>query len=94
MTRLDEILRRLSSDRPDLAAKVRAGSMTPHDALILAGSGPGKAHKARTAAGPAPCPPEPEAAAEWLLGRFRGGRLEALIEALRSGAKDSSPDGK
>lgn len=40
MSRPDDNLNRLAHLRPDLADRVRAGAMSVHDALILAGNGP------------------------------------------------------
>jgi hypothetical protein len=88
----DDNLSRLAHFRPDLADRVRAGAMSVHDALVLAGTGPGKPHKGRQASAPVPIPPEPEAAAGWLLERFQGRRREALIAALLAGAKVTVPE--
>jgi hypothetical protein len=93
MNRSDDNLSRLAHFRPDLADRVRAGAMSVHDALVLAGAGPGKPHKGRQATGPVPIPPEPEAAAGWLLERFQGRRREALIAALLAGAGETRPGG-
>ena len=71
-------IRKLRNDAPELHARVLAGELSPHRAIIEAGF--------RTPTISVPL--DPEGAARCLLRHFRGERLDAVLQAVANARGD------